>query len=147
MLYFLQVSDGWKSEDCIDICSSSDEEEDEGEGKKNYDAWKRINGADGGRELRKVLDYKAIEKIAIQNMQGSRKPSGGGGDSEKKCEGAVFGDRRGQETEKIVKVSVSEMQPVRMHKDEMQGNSAPPESIHQFGPSVCWILGFVKKLL
>ena len=144
MLYFLQVSDGWKSEDCIDICSSSDEEEDEGEGKKNYDAWKRINGADGGRELRKVLDYKAIEKIAVENMEVS---NFGNARQGKKCEGAVFGDRSGQQTEKIVKVSVSEMQPVRMHKDDMQGNSAPPESIHQFGPSVCWILGFVKKLL
>ena len=131
---------GWKSEDCIDIRSSSDEEEDQGEGKKNYDAWKRINGADGGPGLRKVLDYQAIEKIAIENMKGWGKAPGGGGDSEKKCEGAVFGDKSGGEN--IVKVSVSELQPVRVHKDEMQANGGPPESIHEFGPCVCCIFGF-----
>ena len=122
----------------IDIASSSDEEPAEPEGKRNYEEWKKINGCDGGGGLTNVLDSAAIEKIAIENMENwnFERPPDGGARGEKKCEGAVFGDKRGEE-DKIVKVSVAQMQPVRLHKDDMEENCPRPESIHEFGASVC----------
>ena len=95
------------------------------------------------------IQFDEIQKIAMQNMNGSdfEKPPHGGPDGQKICEGAVFSDKRGEEEGKIVKVSVSQMQPVRMHMDEVERNCAPPQSIHDFGGSVCWILNFGRTLV
>ena len=53
----MQDGDGTKSPIFIDIVSSSDKEEAEPEGKKNYEQWKKINGSDGGPGLSEVLEF------------------------------------------------------------------------------------------
>ena len=57
-----------------------------------------------------------------------------GPDGEQKCEGAVMGDKTSPKPDKIVRLSISQIQPVQTHKDEMQGDYRA-------------ILDFVRKLV
>ena len=65
---------------------------------------------------------------------------GGGdnGDGRTKCDGGVVGSKKQPDPKNVIRVRVSDLQPVRGHKDELGAIYADAQSIHEFGQSVCF---------